>query len=224
MKKNILLFGASSDVGEKIIEELKEEYNIYGTKYQGNIKNNLINKQKCDIRNLEDIDKVYSKTPSLDAVIFSSFPEILEDAKDFEGYLKAEALLKGYMYAITKAMNGQLNPNGKIINILGQCVNHGLVGAPYMGMAFAAMHNFSKSVNAKYGRNEEFAIYDLLMGPIATKMWDRVPGQVVNDNKQKTNSFVDPAIVASYVNQILKHPIGPTEIVIDGFYSLPNKV
>jgi short-subunit dehydrogenase len=222
-KKNMLLFGASSDVGYEIVNELSSSYTIYGTKYKGNTFG-LNQELTCDIRKLEDIDAVINKIPALDVVVFSSFPEILNDSKDFEGYLKAEPFLRGYMYAITQIITKKLNHSGKIINILGQSVDHGLVGAPYMGMIFAAINNFSKAVNAKYGRKGEFAIYDLLMGPIDTKMWDRVPLQVVQDNKYKTNSFIKPSIVASYVAQILKHAIGPTKIVLDGFYSLPNKV
>jgi len=221
-KKNLLIFGGSSDVGSKIIEELSNEYNIYATKNKGEIIFPVKRKYLCNLNKFEDIDLIIEDIPLLDAVIFSAFPEILEDSKDFEGYLKSESLLRGYMYAMTSLMKNKLKHGGKIINILGQSVNYGLPDAPYMGMAFAAMHNYAKSVNAKYGRRGDFAIYDLLMGPINTKMWNRVSGDIRESWKEKTNNFVKPTIVASYVKQILKHDIGPTEMVIDGFHSLPK--
>jgi len=223
MKKNLLLFGGSSDVGEAIIKELSNDYNIYATRNTGKIFSKVKQTFLCNLRKLKDIKEVVKNVPSLDAVVFSTYPEILNDAKDFNGYLKTETLLRGYMYAMTEVINEKLKKGGKIINILGQSANNGLPDAPFMGMGLAAIHNYSKSVNATYGRKGDFAIYDILMGPMNTKMWDRIPGKITKDWRDNSKEFVNPNIPAKYVKQILENSIGPTEIIIDGFYSLPRQ-
>lgn len=219
--KHILLFGGSSDVGEAIIKELPE-YNIHATKHTGNIRAPVTQELSCDITNLESIDEVLKKTPSLDAIIFSAMPENLTPIQDFTGYLQAEKFLRGHVYALTQAIP-KLNTKARVITISGQSADNGLPQAPYMAANFSYLHNLSNSSNAKNARKETFSMHDIQAGPINTKMWDRIPQTTTKDYlAAREESFVQTKTIAQYVRTILEADVAPTKLVVDNYYSLPK--
>ncbi|MEX0920741.1 MAG: SDR family oxidoreductase [Candidatus Pacearchaeota archaeon] len=220
--KKVLIFGTSSDIGNEIAKKLKGGYEVYGTRFKGEPNVNISEEYVCDITSLEEIDKVYSNVGGLDAIIFSCMPELLSPVTDFEGYLKAEKFLEGHVYALTEGIK-KLNKGGKIITISGSSADMGLPAAPYMGANFAYLSNLTKSSNAINGRKSKFSMYDLQVGPVDTKMWERVPLKPKEDWETNSKGFISPEIVADYARQILKYDIAPTKIVIDNFYNLPGK-
>ena len=210
--KNILIFGGSSDIGQEIIKVL-DQRNIIATYNKNRPANNLAKLLKCDLTKKADIDKVYNSIETLDEVIFSSMPEILNEINDFQGFEYANELLKGHIYALTRSME-KLNAGGKIITMSGQSADNGLPAAPFMAANMAYMNNLAKSNNAF----NKIKMCDFQLGPVDTKMWDRVSEE--KKDLYGRDNFIKPEIIANYIKTILDQEIMPTKIILDGYYSL----
>ncbi len=212
--KNLLLFGGSSDIGESIINNVSNR-NIFVTYNKGEVKQDCVNKIKCDITNKNDLDKVYESINNLDEIVFSAMPEFLQGVNDFTGYEESEKLLRGHIYALTQGLK-KINEHGKIIMMSGQSADNGLPAAAYMGANMAYMNNIAKSHNSL---SENIHMCDVQLGPVDTKMWNRV----LPDNKTTyggKESFMNPDDVAKYVSFILNQEVMPTKIILDNYYSL----
>lgn len=214
-KMNILIFGASSDIGKSIIDNVDSKHHIYGTKNKGSINRNLTKEICCDITKLEDINEVYESVPGLDVIIFSSMPEFLEPLTDFEEYKKSEKFLRGHVYALQEGLK-RVSKNGKIIIMSGQSSDYGLPIAPYMGANFSYLSNLAKTYNSK---SDGPVIHEFQLGPIDTKIWDRVSEKHQKDFGGQ-GIFIKPETVANYVNLILNQEVVPTKLILDNFYSL----
>ena len=148
--KKCLIFGGGSDIGAATVNALANEYEIVWTFY-GTKRSDLPGKAiKCDLRDIGQVAELLDQVDSLDLLVTSSFPFLESANLDFEGYTKAEKFLRAHVLILTevgKKMNG-----GKIINILGQCVERGLPGAAFYSAAFAFLHNYGNSVNGREGK------------------------------------------------------------------------
>lgn len=219
MAKNVLIFGGASDIGKAIVSEFHPDYAVVSTYFNSEeVAKTLPGKViRCDITNLGNIEKVFDQVPTLDLMVTSSFPFLENNNLDFLGYLRAEAYLRGHVYAFTQAAK-KMNKGGKIFNILGQCVERGLSGGAFYSAAFAYLHNYGNSINAKEGKAKELSICDILLGPVDTREWDGLSEEVVARYKQKVAGFIDPKQVARTVKFLAEEEITPSTFKLDAYY------
>ena len=115
MKKKCLVIGGGSDIGASIVCALYPEYDITWSYFltERSLPGRRI---KCDLTKEESIRDMFSKIEKLDLLVTSSFPFLEGGNLDYEGYLEAEAFLRGHVLAMTLAADKM--ENGRIINII----------------------------------------------------------------------------------------------------------
>ncbi|HSV94579.1 MAG TPA: SDR family NAD(P)-dependent oxidoreductase [Spirochaetia bacterium] len=213
MKKVALIFGASSTIGGCISKELSQEYETINTYFHTPIPNAF----KVDIRDFDQIDYLIKNLPRLDVLVLSSFPFIEADPFDFNSYSQTESIHTGHMRAICDAAPLLMKNNGRIVNILGQCVRNGLPAAPHYSAFFAAMHNFGKSVNGTYGKSKKISVVDVLLAAVDTREWNGISPEIKKRYEEKMSQFISPSEVAKRVAFELSCEVMATELVIDGY-------
>lgn len=218
--KTVLIFGGSSGIGAEIVKRFNGKFDVHYT-YNNTTPDLPGKKYKCDITNINEIDSVFEAVGQIDICITSSFPFINSDGTDFEGYLKTEPYLRGHVY-IFSMMNKFLRSGGKLVNLLGQSADAGISDAVHYAAGFAYLDNLTKSINAKYGRTGKFSIHNILLGPVETKAWDGLNKDQRSKYNKKVVHFLDPRQVADEVFHIAESDVGPTKLVLDGFYSLAD--
>ena len=222
IKMKALIFGGTSDIGYALTEILEEytKYTTYFSNAERARKSLARDYFKCDITDPNQIESVFDNFSSLDLIVTCAFPFIESDSLSFEGYLRVEPYLRGHVL-ITSLGAKKMNKGGKIINLLGQSADHGLPGAAHYGASFAYLENLGKSINAEYGRAGNVSVHNLLLGPVDTKLWKDVPRSERERFEKKVVKFLDPWEIARLIRHIALSKVGPTKLVLDGFYSLP---
>lgn len=220
-KKVALIIGGTSDIGQAIIKVLEVEYQIYFTYFSNDelAKRTSGVGMHCDIQNIRSIRMVFRQFPKLDLMVTCAFPFIENDVLEFSSYLETEPYLRGHVVAVCEAAK-KMNSGGKVINLLGQCVDRGLAGAPYYAAAYAYLRNLAMSINASHGRAGRLSVHDILLGPVNTKLWRGVSKEVMTRYRNLVARFIEPREVAEAVLYIARSEIGPTTFKLDAFYSL----
>jgi len=216
MKKTCLVIGGGSDIGAEIVKILDKDYNVTWSYFNTFRSESPGESVKCDLRDTEQIDYLFSQVENLDLLITASFPFLECDNFDYQGYLEAEAFLRGHVYAIIEAKKRM--ENGKIFNILGQCVERGLPGGAFYSGAFAFLHNWGNSINGREGKSGKAAVCNLLMGPVNTREWDGLSEEVVNRYKEQVADFIDPKEIAETIKFLASKKTLPSTYKWDGYY------
>ena len=126
------------------------------------------------------------------------------------------SLMRMHVLVLTevgKKMNG-----GKVINILGQCVERGLPGGAFYSAAFAFLHNYGNSINGREGKAGKILICDLLLGPVDTREWNGLSEEIVLRYRTKVSQFVSPQQVAETVAFLARQEVMPSTFKLDAYY------
>jgi len=220
LAKNCLVIGGGSDIGGAIVRQLHAAgHNVTSTYFHSceqakKLPGKII---KCNLNHVVEILDVLDVTGNLDLLVTSAFPFIEAHNFDYGAYLEAETILRGHIFAITNAVK-IMNRGGKIINILGQCVERGLPGAAFYSAAFAFLNNYGNSVNGKEGKEGKVQVCSLLLGPVDTREWSGLSEDVVKRYKTKVADFISTKQVAKTVQLIFEQPIVPSTFKLDAFY------
>lgn len=215
--KKCLVIGGGSDIGASIVKTMhKSGYEVYWTFFNTERRDMPSKGIKCDLRNQENIRGVFRKFSSIDVLVMAAFPFFEDDNLDFDGYIKAEKFLRGHILSMILASE-KMN-NGKIFNILGQCVERGLPGGAFYSGSFAFLHNFGNSINAREGKQSKVSVCDLLLGPVDTREWNGLSEEVINRYKSKVKDFINPQQVADSVAFFSEQPILPSTFKLDAYY------
>ncbi|MDO8669550.1 MAG: hypothetical protein Q7K65_04620 [Candidatus Buchananbacteria bacterium] len=214
--KNCLVIGGGSDIGAAIVRELDLDYNVLWTFCHTERKDLPGKRFFCDMTNEKSIGELFQAIDDLDLVVMAAFPFMEGDSFDFQAYLDAEAFLRGHIFALTYAADCLLD-KGRIINILGQCVERGLPGAAFYSAAFAFLHNWGNSVNGSEGKAGGMCVCDLLLGPVNTREWDGLSPEVVERYKAKVRNFIEPQQVAETVKFLAAQAVMPSTFKLDAY-------
>lgn len=224
--KKALVFGGSSYIGSMITKKLAFGDHVVHDTYFDHSERCIYGLGKdivhhhCDIRDLNQVHDLIKEVGELDVLVTAAFPWCASDNFDFQGgYLLAEKFLRGHVFAICEVIK-IMRKGGKIINILGQCVDKGLPGGAFYSASYAFLHNLSMSINAREGREGKIFSYDLLLGLVSTPAWESLPEEVLQPYREKMFEFIEPAAVADVVKFIVDSRVGPTKFKLDAFYSL----
>jgi NAD(P)-dependent dehydrogenase (short-subunit alcohol dehydrogenase family) len=212
------VIGGGSDIGRAIIEQLAPEYDIVWSYCNTNVDQSGL-KVKCDLRDVRQITELFNYLDELDLMVTAAFPFIESENFDFDAYLQVETFQRAHVFAMTRAAQ-IMNEGGKIINILGQCVDRGLPGGAFYSAAFAFLHNYGNSINAREGKAGKISVCDLLLGPVDTREWSSLSAEVVDRYKAKVSQFITPQQVAETVAFFAKQPVMPRTHVLDAYYGL----
>lgn len=214
--KKCLILGGGSDIGAATITALAQEFEIVWTFFATN-RSDLPGKSiRCDLRDIGQVSELLNQIDSLDLLVTSSFPFLESANLDFDGYIQSERFLRSHVLILTevgKKMNG-----GKIINILGQCVERGLPGAAFYSASFAFLHNYGNSVNGREGKAGKVSICDLLLGPVDTREWSGLSEEVVFRYRTKVAQFISPRQVAETVAFLARQEVMPSTFKLDAYY------
>lgn len=219
--KNALIIGWGSDIGWAITRKLNSEgYNTTST-----YNNSKIEAEKlpgkiihCDITDLKQIDDVIKEVwVWVDLLVTSAFPFIEWDNFDFETYLEVQKILTWHIYTITETSK-IMNDGWKIVNILGQCVERWLPGWAAYSAAFAFLHNYSNSINAKEWKTWKISALDMLLWPVDTREWDWLSEEVIQRYKSKVADFITPEQVADTIHFLINQKVMPSTFKLDGYY------
>lgn len=220
--KTLLVAGSSSDIGKSIIfEGMERGWSTIGTHLSTLGQGHRV--RPCDLSNDVSIDSFFTQLGcrTIDAVVMSSFPFLTADPMNIDQASQALKLLAGHIRFMSLATQ-RLVENGRIINILGQCVNSGLVEASHYSAAFAYMHNWAAAVNShpEYGKKGKVWISDLLLALVNTRELD---GMTEEDKSRYTASMVriiEADDVANQVWSLIESPYPITSVMMDGGYNL----
>lgn len=223
--KKALVLGGSSDIGSAIVKKLSfAGYVVHDTYYEhpGKLIHGLGEKvihHECDLTLLSHVEAMIRHIGEVDLLVTAAFPFIESDNLDFDGYDKNEKFLRAHVFVICEVAK-KMNKGGKVINLLGQCVDKGLAGGAFYSASYAFLHNLSMSINSQEGRQGQVSSHDLLLGPVDTSMWKGLSEDVLQRYKEKVLDFIEPEAVADAVLYIAESKIGPTKFKLDAFYSL----
>lgn len=174
----------------------------------------------CDIRDLDQVDKVFASITELDLLVTSAFPFLEDNPFNWAAFENAQRLFAGHVRAMHNASTLMTN-GGRMVNILGQCVRNGLPSAPHYSMFFAALHNYGKSINGnpRYGkaRKNPIQVLDVLIAASDTREWDGVSAAVKASYEKGMSQFIPPEEVALRVLFELGLEVMATELVVDGY-------
>jgi NAD(P)-dependent dehydrogenase (short-subunit alcohol dehydrogenase family) len=216
-EKKALVIGIGSTIGKHIALQLEADgYTVYGS-YCNTLTPGPRN-YPCDLRSQAQVDALFGRFGYLNVVVLAAFPFFEADPFDWHAFEEAQTFHTGNMRAIWQASR-TLDPGGRIVNILGQCVRNGLPSAPHYSAYFAAMHNFSKSVNGhpQYGKRGRVSMIDVLLAAVDTREWNGVSPEVKATYEARMSQFIQPAEVARRVVFELSCEVMATELVVDGY-------
>jgi NAD(P)-dependent dehydrogenase (short-subunit alcohol dehydrogenase family) len=219
-RKKALVIGGGSDIGAAIVKEFarsSEQYEIVWTYFNTNRVELPGTSMSCDITKTDEVQHVFDRVGELDILVTAAFPFLLTQSSSFNDYLKIESFLRGHIYAMTQALRN-MRSNGRIINMLGQCVERGLPNAAFFSAAFAFLHNFGNTINAVEGKAGRVSVCDFLLGPVDTREWDGLDETVVQRYKDKVQQFINPKQVASMVRYFSEQEVMPSTFKLDAYY------
>lgn len=222
MAKKCLVLGGGSDIGAAVIRELHASYDVTWTYFSSPRTAESLpgRRMKCDLRSTRSISHLFDDRgglANLDLVVTAAFPFLESDNFDFQAYLRAEEFLRGHVYAFTRVAE-TMNRDGRIINMLGQCVERGLPGAAFYSAAFAFLHNYSNSINGQEGKAGKLSVCDLLLGPVDTREWDGLSPEVVARYKSRVSQFISTQQVAQTVRFLAESAVMPSTFKLDAYY------
>ncbi len=147
----------------------------------------------------------------------AAFPFLVTQSGSFKDYQVVEAFLRGHVYAMTQAMEN-MRRDGRIINMLGQCVERGLPNAAFYSAAFAFLHNYGNTLNAVEGKSGIVSVCDFLLGPVDTREWDGMDEELLLRYKNKVKQFIDPTQLANLVRNFAELEVMPSTFKMDAYY------
>ena len=173
---NIIITGASSGIGEAILNELSDENNILVlSRTKGDITKDNVEWVKADLSDKNTVDKLEERIKAFkcDVLINNAGAGKVEDLES----LKTDDLINETMLnlicpmKLTQYVSANMKKNnfGRIINISSIS---GLNGTPYLFMysaSKAGLNNFTQS-SAEYFRNYDITVNTICPGGIDTKM------------------------------------------------------
>ena len=220
--KTLLVAGSSSDIGTEVVfEGMERGWSTIGTFYSTLGQAHEI--YLCDLSDDDSIRSFFKKLGNrrIDAVVMSSFPFLTADPMNIDHSKQALALLDGHIQFMIKASE-RLVEGGRIINILGQCTNSGLVEAPHYSAAFSYMDNWSKSVNSHpdYGRKGKLWITNLLLALVETREIAGMTEEVKKGYAKSMTRLIQDTEVAQQVWSLIESPYPISSVMMDGGYSL----
>ncbi|MEY4723136.1 MAG: hypothetical protein RLZZ324_649 [Candidatus Parcubacteria bacterium] len=223
-----LVIGGGSDIGSAIVRELHaREHEVLWT-YFSTERDQPGKGIRCDLTDLLQVRELFDSIGGdIRLMVTAAFPFLECGNLDFDGYDKAEAFLRGHVYATTRFGNAWRMREGKIINLLGQCVERGLPGGAFYSAAFAFLHNYGNSINAREAkahrgdaidRAKNLAVCDLLLGPVDTREWSGLSKEVVGRYEAKVSRFIAPEQVARTVAFLSEQDVMPSTFKLDAYY------
>lgn len=217
-----LVIGGGSDIGGAITRELDGAgYSVVSTYFQS--EDQAIDLpgaiQQCDLRDLEQIDRVMQFVGDrLDVLVTAAMPFLEGGSLDFEEYQKIEAILRGHVYAMCEAAKKKHAESLRVFHMLGQCVERGLPGAAHYSGAFAYLDNLGGSINGKEGKVGEVEVCNFRLGPVDTREWDGLSDEIRQRYEEKVRAFIQPEEVARHVRHLLSQRVMPSTFKLDGYY------
>jgi NAD(P)-dependent dehydrogenase (short-subunit alcohol dehydrogenase family) len=223
-KKTCLVLGGGSDIGGAIVRKLHDDgYFVYSTYFNSEKEALKLPGRhiKCDLTDINQVAELFmgDEFEAPDLMITSAFPFIEGDNFDFNKYVEVEKFLGGHVFAMTCASQ-RMAHGGKIVNILGQCVERGLPGGAFYSAAFAFLNNYGNSINAREGKTGKLQVCSLLLGPVDTREWSGLSPEIVDRYKAKVIDFIKPQQVAETVAFLCSQPIFPSTFKLDAYYGL----
>ena len=219
-EKRALVFGGGSDLGSATVNRLIESgWQVHWTYHESN-KPQAGERTRIDLRVQQDLEEFFCKIEGgekFDLVVTSSFPFLESPNSDFLGYVKAEAFLRSHVYIMTEGRR-ILSEQGRIINILGQCVERGLPGAAFYSASLSFLHNLGHSINGKEGKERGISVCDILLGPAETREWDGLSEEIVDRYRDRVKEFITPDQVAETIQFIAQSRVMPSTFKLDGYY------
>lgn len=220
--KTLLVAGSSSDIGKAVVfRGMEKDWNTIGTYFSTQPQGHEV--FYCDLSSPDSIEAFFDQLGErkIDAIVMSSFPFLTSDPLNIVQANEAISLLSGHIRFLSLAIR-LLVDGGRVINILGQCVNSGLVEASHYSGAFAYMHNLAAAINShpKYGKTGKVWITDLLLALVDTR---ELNGMTEEDKKRYTESMVriiTDEDVAYQVFALIESPYPISSEMMDGGYNL----
>lgn len=220
--KTLLVAGSSSDIGTQVVfEGMDRGWSTIGTHFSTLGQGHRV--YPCDLSDDVSIDLFFTQLGKrkIDAVVMSSFPFLTADPMNIDQANQALKLLAGHIRFMSLATQ-RLVEDGRIINILGQCVNSGLVEASHYSAAFAYMNNWAAAVNShpEYGKKGKVWISGLLLALVNTR---ELKGMTEEDKSRYWGSMVriiEATDVAHQVWSLIESPYPITSVMMDGGYNL----
>lgn len=222
MGKRCLIFGGGSDIGSEIVKSLVANRHEVIWTYYNTKRDQPGLAVRCDIcaPDRVEIDDVFrSFEGELDLVVTAAFPFLESGNLDFRGYRAAEEFLRGHVYIMTEAAKRMVR-GGRLINMLGQCVERGLPGAAYYAASFAFLHTLGQSINGCEGKQGKLAVCDLLLGPVETREWAGLSSEIVDRYRARVSQFIKPSQLAAIIMFLLEQEVMPTTFKLDGYFGL----
>ncbi len=220
MNKTCLVVGAGSDIGAAVVVEMASAgYDVIGTYCHTHHKSLPCKLVQLDLVSDPKAWSIQSELPKqLDIVVTSSFPFIESTSFDDTAFERANTFLRGHMNLLCM-LRPRMSAGGTIFNMLGQCVERGLSGAPFYSAAFAFMHNWGNSVNSLEGKSKTgISVCNFLLGPVDTRAWDEVSSDIKKKYKEKVRAFVSAKEVAQHVSHFAAMEIKPSTFKLDSYY------
>ena len=214
--KRVLVLGGGSDIGSAIVKALSVDNDVVWT-FHKTYREQPGRAINCDLTDIDDLGRTLGNVGSVDLLVTAAFPFLECENSDFVEYMRAEKFLRAHVFTMTLMLH-TMNPEGKIVNVLGQCVERGLPGAAFYSAAFAFLHNFGNSINAREGKAGKVSVCDLLLGPVDTREWDGLSQEIVKRYKSKMLDFISPEQVADTVRFLTSQRIMPSIFKLDGYY------
>lgn len=216
--KHALVIGGGSDIGSAVVRALiADGWNVTWT-YFNTFRDQPGTGIRCDLRDLAQVESLFCLVSELDLVVTAAIPFLEADNLDFAGYLAIEPFLRAHVYAMTVGAKSAMRPDGRIVNMLGQCVERGLPGGAFYSGAFAYLHNLGQSINGREGKAGGISVCDILLGPVDTREWNGLSADVVERYRAKVRQFITVAQVADTVRFLAGQPVMPSTFKLDAYY------
>ncbi|SFZ97373.1 short-chain dehydrogenase/reductase SDR [hydrothermal vent metagenome] len=223
--KVVLITGANGGLGSVFVEKILElnPSKIYCTardsKNLEDIKalSNIVEVIQMDITSKESINKAVSKIGTLDVLINNA--GVNSNMKLFDdSFYDLEVNLKGTVN-LTQALFEKLkNSKGTVINITSVLA---LVNLPVLSsycVSKSALHSFTQALRAEFGLFGG-EVYDVLPGPIETKMTEGSPMQ-----KTKPEDIVDTVLASINDKEFEIYPDEFSQMVKQRLEKEPKKL
>lgn len=218
MQKKCLILGGGSDIGRAIVAEFaRKDHEVFWTYWNTRVEQpgTVIS---CDLRDTEQTREMLEMVGGgIDLLVTSSMPFLESDNLDFEGYVAIEPFLRAHVYVFTR-MRDLMNHDGRIVNMLGQCVERGLPGGAFYSAVFAFLHNLGNSINGREGKMKRLSVCDILLGPVDTREWSGLSDEVITRYRSRVAQFLSPEQVAQTVRFIAESEVMPSIFKLDAYY------
>jgi short-subunit dehydrogenase len=196
--KNILIIGATSEIAQAIIREIKDQdYNILTTSRTG--ENSTYSLELTDTSSITALEMKIGKTPINWVLYCAGFIEANESLESFDGIYgkKSEQINFTAAARLFSTLFQHIEPSGGIIGLSSTA---GIWGNPHFPIYSAwkgALNTFLQSLHKRAQETSRY-VYSICPGPTNTKMRQSIAGDA-----EKHQS---PDIVAKHIAKIIKNP------------------